>query len=172
MAGGAGNMLSFKTAVATLVVPGIACLLIPYFILRATGDTLSLPTNLVQLVAILIFILGLYLVVWVSVAFVRIGQGTPIPIEPPTRLVIVGPYRYLRNPMYTGALLMVLAEALYFGSWWIVLYAAGLWAILHAFLVLLEEPQLQRRFGSEYENYLKTAPRWIPRLSKPGIEPS
>ena len=126
-------MLSFKTAVATLVVPGIACLLIPYFILRATGDTLSLPTNLVQLVAILIFILGLYLVVWVSVAFVRIGQGTPIPIEPPTRLVIVGPYRYLRNPMYTGALLMVLADALYFGSWWIVLYAAGLWAILHAF---------------------------------------
>jgi protein-S-isoprenylcysteine O-methyltransferase Ste14 len=111
-------------------------------------------------------------VVWVSVAFVWIGQGTPILIEPPVYLVIVGLYRYLRNPMYAGALLMVLADALYFGSWWIMLYASGLWAILHTFLVLIEEPQLHRRFGSEYENYLKTAPRWIPRLSKSGIEPS
>ncbi len=92
------------------------------------------------------------------------GKGTPIPIAPPTRLVINGLYRYVRNPMYVGAILIVLAETAYFSSLYLLLYTAGLWAMLHTSLVIFEEPQLKRRFGKDYEQYLTEVPRWIPRL--------
>jgi protein-S-isoprenylcysteine O-methyltransferase Ste14 len=84
-------------------------------------------------------------------------------VDPPTYLVISGLYRYVRNPMYVGALLIILAEAVYFAAPWLVLYAAGLWASLHTFLVILEEPQLKHRFGADYEQYIKAVPRWIPK---------
>ncbi len=157
-------MLSLKTAIATVVVPGTACALVPYYILSAVHVSLTPSIGILQLVAVLVAAVGLYMIVWVSTAFVRQGKGTPIPIDPPTRLVIIGLYRYLRNPMYVGALLIILAEAAYFGSLWLVIYAAGLWAVLHIFLVVIEEPQLKRRFGADYEQYLKTVPRWFPRI--------
>jgi protein-S-isoprenylcysteine O-methyltransferase Ste14 len=112
------------------------------------------------------------MVIWVSTTFVRQGKGTPVPIEPPKRLVITGLYRYLRNPMYVGAILITLAESLYFSLILLVIYSFGLWAILHTFMVIFEEPQLKRRFGADYERYLSEVPRWIPkfpvrRTSKP-----
>jgi len=157
-------MLSLKSALATIVVPGTACALIPYYILKATHVSLSPPFDILQFMAILISVLGLYMIVWVSTAFVRQGKGTPIPIDPPTHLLITGLYRYVRNPMYVGALLIVIAEAIYFSYPWLMLYAAGLWAALHTALVVFEEPQLKRRFGADYEHYLMTVPRWIPKL--------
>ena len=122
------------------------------------------PLGIVQISAIFIMGLGLLMVVWVSTALVRQGMGTPIPIDPPTRLVITGLYRYVRNPMYVGAVLITLAEAVYFGSAWLVLYAVGLWAALHTALVVFEEPQLKKRFGADYDQYLKAVPRWIPKM--------
>jgi protein-S-isoprenylcysteine O-methyltransferase Ste14 len=68
--------------------------------------------------------------------------------------------------MYVGALLIILAEAIYFRSLPLVLYAAGLWIILHTFIIVFEEPQLKRRFGLPYEQYLQEDPRWIPRLQR------
>lgn len=157
-------MLSLKSAVATIVVPGTACFLIPYLILNGAQISLTPPPGILQVMAILIAGIGLYMVVWVSTAFVRQGKGTPIPIDPPTQFVITGLYRHVRNPMYVGAILIVLAEAVYFYYAWLVLYALGLWAILHIALVVFEEPQLKKRFGADYEQYLKTVPRWIPKL--------
>lgn len=58
---------------------------------------------------------------------------------------------------------MLLAVVIYYGSLWILIYTAGLWAALHTFTVLLEEPQLKRRFGAPYEEYQNRVPRWIPR---------
>ena len=157
-------MLSLKSAVATIVVPGAACVLIPYYILNGARISLTPPLGILQVMAILIAGLGLYMIVWVSTAFVRQGKGTPIPIDPPTQLVITGLYRYVRNPMYVGAVLIILAEAIYFGSAWLMLYAVGLWAALHTALVVFEEPQLKKRFGADYEQYLKAVPRWIPKM--------
>ena len=157
-------MLSLKSAVATIAVPGAACVLIPYYILNGARISPTPPLGIPQVLAILIAGLGLYMIVWVSTAFVRQGKGTPIPIDPPTRLVITGLYRYVRNPMYVGAVLITLAEAVYFGSAWLVLYAVGLWAALHTALVVFEEPQLKKRFGADYDQYLKAVPRWIPKM--------
>jgi protein-S-isoprenylcysteine O-methyltransferase Ste14 len=68
--------------------------------------------------------------------------------------------------MYAGALLILLAEVLYFPSLLLLIYTTILWTILHAFVVFIEEPQLERRFGEEYELYTESVPRWIPRLRR------
>ena len=158
-------MLSLKSAAATIVVPGGACLLIPYFILTAFHTSLTSPFGFLQLIATPIAAVGVFMVLWVSTAFVRQGKGTPNPIEPPTRLVFTGLYRYVRNPMYVGALLIILAEVIFYSSFWLALYGTGLWALLHTFMIIFEEPQLKRRFGADYERYLSEVPRWIPRLN-------
>ena len=157
-------MLSFKSAIATIVVPGMACFVVPYYILTATHVPFSTPVDILHVMAIFVACLGLSMVVWFSTAFVRRGQGTPIPIAPPTRLVVSRLYCYVRNPMYVGALLIILAEAVYFRSGWLVLYAFAIWAALHIALVIFEEPQLKIRFGADYEQYVKTVPRWIPKM--------
>jgi protein-S-isoprenylcysteine O-methyltransferase Ste14 len=118
-----------------------------------------------QFLAVVAAAVGVYLVIWVSTAFVRQGKGTPIPIQPPTRLVITGLYRYVRNPMYVGAILIVLAETVYFHSLSLLIYAVVLWALLHTFMLVFEEPQLKRRYKTEYEQYRAEVPRWIPRLN-------
>jgi len=84
---------------------------------------------------------------------------------PPKKLVVVGFYRYARNPMYLG----------FITGWiglWIVFGQANLAAVVIAFAVVLgvalfvvlyEEPTLRRKFGAEYEEYCRNVPRWIPR---------
>ena len=98
--------------------------------------------------------------------FGRTGRGTPAPVAPPTRLVVVGFYRHVRNPMYVG----------FFVGWvglWMVFGRANLRAIAVAavvvvgaalFVRLYEEPTLRRMFGAEYEEYCRNVPRWVPRI--------
>ncbi len=94
------------------------------------------------------------------------GRGTPVPVAPPRRLVVVGFYRYVRNPMYVG-----------FAAGWI-----GLWVVfghanpaaiaavaavalgIHLFVVFYEEPTLRRKFGRDYEEYCRNVRRWSPRV--------
>ena len=98
--------------------------------------------------------------------FGRTGHGTPAPIAPPKRLVVVGFYRYVRNPMYVG----------FIAGWvglWVVFGRVNLIAITVAAAVILsvalfvrlyEEPTLRKMFGAEYEEYCRNVPRWIPRM--------
>jgi protein-S-isoprenylcysteine O-methyltransferase Ste14 len=157
-------MHSLKTALATVIVPGLACVLAPHFILEASHQWVVPRIELLQLVAIPIVVVGAWMVIWVSVAFVRHGKGTPIPLDPPAHLVVHGLYRYVRNPMYVGAILLVIAEVVFFAWLWLVVYAAALWLALDAFTMFIEEPQLKRRFGESYLAYLQEVPRWVPRL--------
>jgi protein-S-isoprenylcysteine O-methyltransferase Ste14 len=98
--------------------------------------------------------------------FATTGHGTPAPIAPPRRLVVVGFYRHVRNPMYSG----------FFVGWlglWVVLGATNRVAIAVACLVTVgaflfvieyEEPTLRKLFGAEYEEYCRAVPRWMPRF--------
>lgn len=95
------------------------------------------------------------------VEFVRRGNGTPAPYDPPRNLVAVGLYRLSRNPMYASVLLTVFGEALVWGSWTIVGYGAFLGMAFHGWVLLIEEPQLRARFGPQYEEYIATVPRWV-----------
>jgi protein-S-isoprenylcysteine O-methyltransferase Ste14 len=94
------------------------------------------------------------------------GHGTPAPIIPPTRLVVVGFYRYVRNPMYMGffigwAGLWVIFGRVSVGA--IVLTAVAVIGV-NLFVLFYEEPHLRRVFGAEYEEYCRNVRRWVPRL--------
>jgi protein-S-isoprenylcysteine O-methyltransferase Ste14 len=94
------------------------------------------------------------------------GHGTPAPIAPPQKLVVVGFYRYVRNPMYVGFLVGWLGLWLVFGRANFALMIAALLVIagVALFVQLYEEPTLRRMFGAQYEEYCKNVPRWVPRL--------
>lgn len=151
-----------------ILVPGIAAGLIPFWILRETNTPIVFKTDAISLFSILLFIGGMYMVIWVVWAFTAIDKGTPAPFDPPRVFVVRGLYRFMRNPMYTGALIMLLAETLYFRSLVLLVYSAWILFALHLFTVLIEEPGLKKRFGQPYLDYLSTVPRWIPikRINK------
>jgi protein-S-isoprenylcysteine O-methyltransferase Ste14 len=100
------------------------------------------------------------LVLWTAGLFAVQGRGTPLPLDPPRTLVVAGPYRYVRNPMYVGALLALLGYAAWFQSAWLLGYAGAVALAFHAFVVLYEEPHLGRVFGEAYRRYCEAVPRW------------
>jgi protein-S-isoprenylcysteine O-methyltransferase Ste14 len=96
--------------------------------------------------------------------FLTTGRGTPAPFDPPKVFVASGPYRYVRNPMYVGAVLALLGGGLAVGSLAILILAALFWGLAHAMVVLNEEPALERRFGESFAGYRSRVRRWWPRL--------
>ena len=159
-----------KGLVKTIIVlPGTVVIFIPTVILVVTKDSrfhseIAVPYQLRFWLALLSFGIGLALSIRTGALFMKFGEGTPAPWDPPKKLVIRGPYRYVRNPMITGVLLMLLAEALLFQSWplavWMMLFFIG--NIIY--LPLIEEKALEKRFGNDYREYKAHVPRWIPRL--------
>jgi len=109
-------------------------------------------------------VFGIALMVWTNRLFAKVGHGTLAPWEPPKKLVVRGVYRHVRNPMITGALCILLGEAIFFGSW-PLLCLFGFALILNLiYIPLSEEPGLAKRFGEDYLRYKQNVPRWIPRL--------
>jgi protein-S-isoprenylcysteine O-methyltransferase Ste14 len=96
--------------------------------------------------------------------FMTRGRGTAFPTDPPRQLVILGPYRYVRNPMYIGNLAIVFAEALAFRSAGVLLYGVLLSCVTHFYVTRSEEPALEARYGEAYRRYRGTVPRWVPVL--------
>ena len=97
--------------------------------------------------------------------FVTRGRGTPAPFDPPREFVASGPYRYVRNPMYVGAALVILGAGLVLSSPSVVILAIAFVLLMHALVVLYEEPALTRKFGAVYQAYLSSVPRW--RIRRP-----
>ena len=152
-----------------IVLPGTVLVFIPAIILVITADS-RFPPRLITSSQIWFWLalsaasIGFALCVWTLKLFTKYGNGTPAPWDPPRKLVITGPYRYSRNPMITGALLLLLAEALLFHSWpiatWMILFFVG----NAIYFPLVEEKGLEKKFGDEYLKYKARVPRWIPRL--------
>jgi protein-S-isoprenylcysteine O-methyltransferase Ste14 len=106
------------------------------------------------------------MLIWSFGDFLVKGRGTPAPIDPPQEMVATGFYRYVRNPMYVGVLLILLGHFLWFGYWALLIYMLFAFIAVHSFVVLYEEPTLKRKFGEAYVDYLQKVPRWIPRISR------
>jgi protein-S-isoprenylcysteine O-methyltransferase Ste14 len=94
------------------------------------------------------------------------GRGTPMPAVPPRRLVVVGPYRYVRNPMYLGFAVGWIGLWIVFGHAHPALIASVIAVALgvHLFVMLYEEPTLRKKFGADYAEYRHNVHRWWPRL--------
>lgn len=150
--------------VFVLLVPGTALVLVPYLL---TGWRLGPPLlgwSATRWVGAVLLVLALPIWVMFNLRFVVEGRGTPAPLAPPERLVVGGPFRWVRNPGYAAGIALLVGQALLFGSPVLVVYTAVLAVGFHVFIVLYEEPTLRRRFGAEYEAYCRAVPRWIPRL--------
>ncbi len=129
---------------------------------------LEIPFNLGFVSYIFIFV-GLILVIWVFYLFDKIGKGTPVPkqVMPKKitkKLVVVGPFKYTRNPMAIGFFLILLGMAFYFKSYSILFLTAIMAILAHLFIVHVEEKDMEQRFGKIYLKYKKKVPRWTPKF--------
>jgi protein-S-isoprenylcysteine O-methyltransferase Ste14 len=151
------------TIVFLLLAPGIVAVLIPWLI---TGWRTSWPSGWIWPIATVAAVLILSGIVVLLDAFVRFARadGTPAPPLPTAHLVVVGPYRFVRNPMYLAVLAIILGQALLFASWATVLYAAIAFLAVLLFVRFYEEPTLEQEYGDEYREYRRAVRGWIPRL--------
>lgn len=154
--------------VAIAVLPFSVTVLIPLWLARRHGTTLevgSSPPGIGgQLVGLVLLALGALLFGASLLRFVREGRGTLAPWDPPRRLVVRGPYRYVRNPMISGVVLLLFGEAAVLLSRPHLLWALLVFAINAVYIPLIEEPMLAERFGSDYQEYRRHVPRLVPRV--------
>jgi len=141
---------------------GAFLVFIPGRILARVGITALAVTGPSALAGVVIVVFGLALAIACVLTFAFVGRGTPAPFDPPRALVIAGPYRYVRNPIYIGAGVALFGAALRYGSLALAGYAVVFLLITHLFVMLYEEPHLRGVFGQPYEEYLRTVHRWIP----------
>ena len=156
-------MTALKSLLFLILAPGMVAGFVP-LVLVSSGP--KIETGFFAYLAYPLWLTGSVIVLWSFWNFLHEGRGTPAPVEPPKELVAAGFYRYIRNPMYVGVLALILGHFLWFGYWYLLFYAIVVFAAFHTFVTLYEEPNLKRKFGSSYEEYLKRVPRWIPRLPR------
>ena len=101
---------------------------------------------------------------WCKWDFAILGHGTPAPIDAPKKLIVRGLYRYTRNPMYLGVLILILGWAILFQATSLIFYALAAGAYFHMFIVVYEEQHLKHEFGKEYDDYCVRVNRWIPKF--------
>jgi protein-S-isoprenylcysteine O-methyltransferase Ste14 len=153
---------------AILALPITAAVLIPIWLARRYAIAYDLPTNfqaaIMQTFGVAIFIVGLVLFSASLYHFATQGRGTLAPWDPPRHLVVRGPYRFVRNPMISGVIFILAGEALLLESLPHAVWAALFVAANLIYIPLVEEPQLEARFGEPYRRYRQHVPRFFPRL--------
>jgi protein-S-isoprenylcysteine O-methyltransferase Ste14 len=153
---------------AAILLPGTVTVAIPIALVAIWGTHVGwgldgLTTALPVLAGGLLILAGLWLWYRTVRLFATTGEGTLAPWDPTQRLVVRGPYRYVRNPMITGVLLVLAGEGALLGSAPILILAAAFFVANAIWFPLVEEPGLVQRFGADYEEYRRAVPRWIPR---------
>jgi protein-S-isoprenylcysteine O-methyltransferase Ste14 len=162
-------MKSTRLLKPILILPGTVLVFVPAVILISTYK--RFPPELIGLDRLLFWPslvaagIGLAMAFWTVSLLTKFGEGTPAPWDPPQKLVVRGPYRYVRNPMITSILFMLLAETLLLQSWPIFCWMVFFYLANAFYFPLLEERSLEKRFGKDYLEYKKHVPRWIPRLT-------
>ena len=150
-----------RTIVYATLFIGLLLVYLPSLVAPDFGRLVT--TGWPQATGAIIASLGGALAAWCILSFVHFGKGTPAPFDPPRHLVLHGPYRFVRNPMYVGAVLVLIGAAIFYGSLPLAGYAAGFFLVTHLFVVAYEEPTLRRLFGADYEEYCRNVGRWWPR---------
>ena len=156
--------------IALVVLPFMVVLVIPRWLINWYGVATewSSPSSSIfgHVLGGLFVLAGLSLFAWCLYLFAVRGKGTLAPWDPPTRLVVTGPYRYVRNPMISGVLMILAGEALVHGSLTLGFWFLGFFLLNQVYFMILEEPMLERRFGEDYLAYKRAVPRWVPRLRR------
>jgi protein-S-isoprenylcysteine O-methyltransferase Ste14 len=145
---------------AILVLPGVVIVAVPALILWRNGARLGL----VAIAGVPLIAAGLLLMIATIRLFASLGRGTLAPWDPTTRLVVRGPYRYVRNPMISGVLAVLLGEAALFASLRLLVWFGAVFALNAVYIPLVEERGLEARFGEGYRTYKAHVPRWLPQI--------
>lgn len=143
---------------------GLVLVFLPAQVLSRAGVMPPAAIRAPQVAGMAVGCIGAALALWCVVTFALVGKGTPAPFDPPRRLVVKGPYAFVRNPMYIGAAFVLTGAALFYQSTGLLAFT-GLFALAtHLFVVWYEEPTLRRMFGEGYEGYSLRVRRWWPRF--------
>ena len=163
------NYYLLRQAVSILMLPGMVTIIIPVIIVWQTqqlqiGWGFPFPWNFVPILIGVTFLgAGLVLMFQTISLFITDGKGTLAPWDPTQNLVVRGPYRYVRNPMISGVLAILLAEAIIAGSVPLLIYFLFATVLNMIYIPFSEEPGLLKRYGADYAEYKQHVPRWIPR---------
>jgi len=148
-------MLFLRALIAFLALPGIVAFLAPALLLGSIGKRTPRGEG------VIVFVVGALVLLWCVRDFYVAGKGTLAPWDPPRHLVSVGLYRFSRNPMYIGVLLILIGWTLAFRSRSLLLYACVVAILFHLRVVLYEEPWLSRTFLGEWPRFKSRVPRWL-----------
>jgi protein-S-isoprenylcysteine O-methyltransferase Ste14 len=159
--------LAARSAAWTVLIPGVFAGYVPwrYFGLGDVALDLRRAEHVAGALGIGVGAALLLACIW---HFARRGRGTLSPVDAPRTLVVSGPYRYVRNPMYLSVTVIVLGEVLLTGSRGLLVYWVVWFTVENLFVLGYEEPTLRRRFGDEYQRYCREVRRWIPRIPRSG----
>lgn len=119
-----------------------------------------------RVVGAALFVISLSLYLAASYVLTSRGKGAFVEFDPPTELVVAGPYQYVRNPVVAFLLGTMLGEAISLSSTGVLLMFFCFLVLAHRQVTRLEEPLLRRRFGRAYDDYCAHVPRWIPRRTR------
>ena len=155
---------------AVLLLPGTVLFVVPALIVhftaeRSVWESVNSTDSEWFVVALIVAIPGVVLAAWTNLLFIRFGNGTAAPWDPPQKFVVRGPYRHVRNPMISGVLFLLLAETILFQSIGLAVWTAVFFVGNSVYFPLVEERGLRKRFGADYDEYFRNVGRWIPRLT-------
>jgi protein-S-isoprenylcysteine O-methyltransferase Ste14 len=147
-----------------VIAPGTIAGWVPYRLTAWQMQPPLLGVSGLRLFGVVLAAAGVVLLVDCFTRFALEGRGTPAPVAPTKTLVVSGPYRHVRNPMYVALLSMIAGQALVLGSIPLLAYAGAFWLACHVFVQVYEEPKLRRRYGAAYDVYRTLVGRWWPRI--------
>ena len=145
-----------RALVAFLALPGMVAFVLPVWIGTSGGRAAGHVTAASALLS-----LGTALLIWCVREFYVAGRGTLAPWDPPRHLVMTGPYRVSRNPMYLGVDLILAGWSTLWSSGALIIYTVLFMIGFHLRVLLAEEPWARRRFGAEWDAYRARVPRWV-----------
>lgn len=163
----------FRTLLTPLGVLFFFCILVTFSagslaLDRFLGFPKLLPASVHIVLSVPVLAIGLFFVLWSMLFFFKV-RGTPVPFNPPPRLVTTGPYAFTRNPMLTGVFILLLGIGFFMRSVSLVCIFTPLFIVLNLLeLKAIEEPELEKRLGREYLEYKKRVPMFLPRLRGKG----
>jgi protein-S-isoprenylcysteine O-methyltransferase Ste14 len=157
-------MNTLKTILYIGSLHGFFTFYVPFWL--ATRSPSLFDLGILRYAAFPLWIFGAWIIIHSCRDMIRRGRGTPAHLDPPKEFVTTGFYRHIRNPIYLGALLVLVGHILWSGSALVILYFLCYVIAFHILITVFEEPALRNRFGAPYEEYLKQVPRWIPRFDK------
>jgi len=156
--------LLFRAITYSTLFIGVLLVFLPAQVLGRSGLVRPATFGPAQAMGAMVGAAGAALALWGIITFVVSGRGTPAPFDPPRHLVVAGPYRLVRNPMYVGAGLALAGAALFYEYWALLSYCAAFTLTMFLFVVVYEEPRLRATFGDAYVRYCERTARWWPRL--------